>query len=350
MAAQYFTITDPQFGNTIVRANGIGEARSFYQSYLKSIGATSTGNTPGTGVSQGVQRAIDGAHVIAGADRGDQGMIGFRLGTVSSGQPAGMWASNAELSDSDYFRQFGYTADGHRYGEQKGPGDVGRTGNPDTPVKITGNASYSGPDTPGPEETGFLESADNVAGFLKGLGYDIGAAGAGGASDFRYQQGYLGAGNYNAGEAADYFRNQAMGVPGDYRIPDADYQRFGADIGGFGNIGTTALNNLSTLGQLQKSQLPTEGPLSRFVTPLSAADNDAQWRSDISNLFNAAYQGAGVSSQFLGRGVGTGDVGRMYSQYAANDPGLNVGGAATQDDSFLKYMAQQYGLNNFFNK
>jgi hypothetical protein len=271
-------------------------------------------------------------------------MLPGQIYDVRNGRP--VWKGNwREAVHKDWFNNTGnwkYNTGGSPSVQQSSGDAAGKDG--------TNKSGFSQLTEPDAEETGFLETADNVAGFLKGLGYDIGAAGPGGASDFRLNQGYLGLGNYNAGEAADYFRAQSSGIPGEYRLPDADFQRFGSDVGSFGGIGTTALKNLATLGSLSNSDLAAEGAPSRFATPLTAADNSASYRNDISNLLSAAFQGAGVSSQFLGRGVSTGDIGRLYSQYAANDPGLNVGGAATQDDSFLKYVAQQYGLNNFFNQ
>lgn len=351
MAIQYYTISDPQFGDTIVRANGTGEATSFYQSYLKSINATSTGNAPGFGVSQGVQRAPEGAHVIAGADRGDQGMIGFRLGTVSSEQPAGMWANNAQLSDSEYFTQFGYTADGYRIGGQKGPVEVADPPAAGTVNPIKVNAVDVRP--PDPDASGFLETADNVAGFLKGLGYDVPASRGGAADDFRYQQGALGVNTFAGQDAADFYRaaqdpNSAI----EYNSPFGSVQDFGANVGGFTGIGTSALKNLETLASLGKQARPgflggSPGQQA-FVNPNSDDELD---RGGIQAMLNAAFQGAGVSPLTLGRGgVSQGDVQQLYSQYAANTPGLKVGGNVSSDTNFLDYAAQQYGLSNFFNR
>jgi hypothetical protein len=351
MTQQYFHIYDPQFGDTMVRANGSGEASNFYESYLRSIDASSNGRQ-GVTINQGVHSVPPGAHVVAGADRGDQGFIGFKLGTVSQAQPAGMWASNAQLPDAEYFIQLGFNGNGYPNGTGGGTGgDSGNTGSTggktgsDNPAGIT--------DDPDPNALGHLEDADAIAGFLKGLGYDLPSTG-GAANDFRYQQGALGLNTFAAQDAADFYRGVQDGTVGDqYKSPFGSVQDFGANTGGFTGIGTQALRNLETLSGLGKQAgvgyLGGTPGQQAFVNPGTADDLD---RGGIQALLNAAFQGAGVSPLLLGRGgVSQGDIQQMFSQYAANTPGINVGAAGpSTDTNFLNYVAGQYGLNNFFNQ
>ena len=190
-----------------------------------------------------------------------------------------------------------------------------------------------------------LDTADPIAGFLKGLGFNFNQ-GAGAARDFQQRQGALGAGTFNAQQAANVFsgmdwRGEREGGPA--KQFDTQ-QQFGADLGSWGAIGTRALENLKMLSGLgTQYDAPEEGATRRYFNPFTNREVDQR---GIASQLSAALQGSGVSSLY-NRGVSTSDVDRMFTTFAGQNP--NIANADRDlDENFLQYAAKQFGLDRFF--
>ena len=219
----------------------------------------------------------------------------------------------------------------------------------DTPDPGGDTGTRKDPQDLGPGDAGSaagsLDHADHVAGFLRGLGFNF-DQGAGSARDFQQRQGAIGAGTFDAQQAANVFsgmdyRGQREGGPAqqfDTR------QQFGADLGSWGAIGTRALDNLKMLSGLgTKFDAPEETATRRYFNPFTESEVN---KYGIANQLTAALQGSGVSSLY-NPGVTASDVARMFTTFAGQNPNI-ANPNRDLDENFLKYAARQYGLDRFF--
>ena len=216
---------------------------------------------------------------------------------------------------------------------------------PDPTIDTTNTSTGLGPGDAGTVDD-TLDTADPIAGFLKGLGFNFNQ-GAGAARDFQQRQGALGAGTFNAQQAANVFsgmdwRGQREGAP--ERQFDTQ-QQFGASLGGWGGIGTRALENLKMLSGLgTKYDAPEEGATRKYFNPFTDAEVDQR---GIASQLSAALQGSGVSSLY-NRGVSNSDVARMFTTFAGQNPNIANADTRNLDENFLQYAAKQFGLDRFF--
>ena len=200
------------------------------------------------------------------------------------------------------------------------------------------------------QQTGIPEKADlldPVTGFLRGLGFDF-QQGAGAARDFVQSQARLGQGTQRGQEAVNWFRdNIPFNVDED---APRTAQQFASNLAGgnlgrgLSNIGLNALSNLDYLSGLGNQFTAGESAMRQFANPYSSSDLNP-YLQDTADLLTAAQQGAGLSPLY-NRGVGTGQLMRMFTRFAGMNPDL--GGESMMDENFLSYAAKELGLDRFF--
>jgi hypothetical protein len=325
--AKIWAFTDPTLGLFYVRANDETNAAQTAANVTRdpASGSTQVATYRGPDGSYDFIKDID--DMQAGAQLYDA-----RNGTAK-------WVGNWKKSSySDWFKDTGnfkFTYEDTAANQAQGP----NPGKDKINYSPLGDGLVDG-DAGTAEDS--LDFADPIAGFLKGLGFDFNQ-GAGAARDFQQRQGALGSGTFAAQEAANVFDNIGKLGPDMERLDTR--QQFGANLGGWQNIGTRALENLKKLSNLgTQYDSPAKGATRKYFNPFNDEELDPY---GIASQLSAALQGSGVSSLY-NQGVNASDVQRMFTTFAGQNPTIANADTRNLDENFLKYAAGQFGLDRFF--
>ena len=326
--SKIWAFSDPGLGLFYVRAN---DATNANQTAADATRDPATGSTQ-VQAHRGPDGSYDFIKDIDDMQAGAQ-LYDARNGTAK-------WVGNWKKSSySDWFNDTGnfkFTYEDTAANQAQGP----NPGKDKINYSPLGDGLVDG-DAGSVEDT--LDSADPIAGFLKGLGFDFNQ-GAGAARDFQQRQGALGSGTFAAQQAANVFDNIGKLGPDMERLDTQ--QQFGANLGGWQNIGTRALENLKKLSGLgTQYDAPEKTATRRYFNPFNAGELDEY---GIANQITAALQGSGVSSLY-GPGVNASDVQRMFTTFAGQNQNIANADTRNLDENFLQYAAKQFGLDRFFN-